>query len=346
MPNFGKIILTNAGINALVKAQAGNVLTFTKIKMGSGMLSGGIEELTDLVEVQLSADVIKKTITDQTCTVEANFTNEGLKTGFYWREIGLYVKDGSGNDALFGYANAGTSSDYIPATESEIYTKHVRIAVAVGAIENITIQNSGAYVDTITFNDSLGKKVDKEDGKGLSENDFTDEYKSKLDGIADGANKYVLPTATSSTLGGIKSGGAVTVQSDGTVSLNEHSHTADDITDLPQLLSNIQRIIGELQTKVEDDYVTKSDFDSATEDIINTLNGADAYFEEVRIELKNDITSLNTTLGTTNISNIGDGTVKGAILALYDLIQAVPTISSGTSEPSGGVDGDVYIMHE
>lgn len=49
----------------------------------------------------------------------------------------------------------------------------------------------------------LSGKVDKEDGKGLSANDFTAAYKTKLDGIATGANKYSLPTA-GSTLGGVK----------------------------------------------------------------------------------------------------------------------------------------------
>lgn len=56
------------------------------------------------------------------------------------------------------------------------------------------------------INTLLGKKVDKVDGKGLSTNDFTTAYKNKLDGIADGANKYVLPTASSTVLGGIKTG--------------------------------------------------------------------------------------------------------------------------------------------
>lgn len=56
------------------------------------------------------------------------------------------------------------------------------------------------------INTLLGKKVDKVNGKGLSTNDFTTAYKNKLDGIADGANKYVLPTASSTVLGGIKTG--------------------------------------------------------------------------------------------------------------------------------------------
>lgn len=46
----------------------------------------------------------------------------------------------------------------------------------------------------------LKKKVDIEDGKGLSTNDFTDAEKEKLEGL----ENYSLPTATDDTLGGIK----------------------------------------------------------------------------------------------------------------------------------------------
>ncbi len=40
---------------------------------------------------------------------------------------------------------------------------------------------------------ALDKKVDKEVGKGLSANDFTDELLTKLEGIEEGANKYSHP---------------------------------------------------------------------------------------------------------------------------------------------------------
>ncbi len=55
----------------------------------------------------------------------------------------------------------------------------------------------------------LANKVDKVTGKGLSTNDYTTTEKNKLSGIATGANKYVLPTA-SSTLGGVKTISTVT----------------------------------------------------------------------------------------------------------------------------------------
>ena len=49
--------------------------------------------------------------------------------------------------------------------------------------------------------------------------------KEKLDGIASGANKYTLPTATSSVLGGVKTGANIT-NSSGTISLTKANVTA------------------------------------------------------------------------------------------------------------------------
>lgn len=47
-------------------------------------------------------------------------------------------------------------------------------------------------------------KVDKVAGKGLSTNDYTTNEKNKLAGIAEGANNYTLPDATTSVKGGVK----------------------------------------------------------------------------------------------------------------------------------------------
>lgn len=64
----------------------------------------------------------------------------------------------------------------------------------------------------------------KEAGKGLSTNDYTTTEKSKLAGIDPGANKYTLPTASASTLGGVKTGSNIT-NSDGTISVTKKNVT-------------------------------------------------------------------------------------------------------------------------
>lgn len=68
-------------------------------------------------------------------------------------------------------------------------------------------------------------KVDKVEGKELSSNDFTDAYKTKLDGIAAQANKYVLPTATAKIIGGVKVGVNISY-SNGTISLSKANVTS------------------------------------------------------------------------------------------------------------------------
>lgn len=55
------------------------------------------------------------------------------------------------------------------------------------------------YAKTTDVNTALSGKVDKVRGKGLSTNDFTAGYKSKLDGIADGANKTIVDSSFSAS---------------------------------------------------------------------------------------------------------------------------------------------------
>ncbi len=56
---------------------------------------------------------------------------------------------------------------------------------------------------------SIGGKVDKVSGKGLSTNDFTTALKTKLEGLSN----YTLPAATASALGGVKVGSGLAVSS-------------------------------------------------------------------------------------------------------------------------------------
>lgn len=81
------------------------------------------------------------------------------------------------------------------------------------------------YATSASVSSQMNTKVDKVDGKGLSTNDFTSAEKTKLAGIATGANKYTLPTATSSTLGGVKTGSNIT-NSSGVISISSSNVTS------------------------------------------------------------------------------------------------------------------------
>ena len=91
---------------------------------------------------------------------------------------------------------------------------------------------------------SIATKVDKESGKGLSTNDYTTAEKTKLSGIAEGANKYTLPSAGTS-LGGVKSGGDVTI-SNGVITVNDDSHA--------HVIANVDGLQDALDGKSDDGH--------------------------------------------------------------------------------------------
>lgn len=65
------------------------------------------------------------------------------------------------------------------------------------AANKVKYYNGTKWVDSVSteeMNTALGDKVDKVSGKQLSTNDFSNDYKSKVDGIASGAQVNVVET--------------------------------------------------------------------------------------------------------------------------------------------------------
>ena len=114
--------------------------------------------------------------------------------------------------------------------------------------------------------------------------------KTKLDGIAEGANNYTLPSAGTS-LGGVKTGGDVTISS-GVITVNDDSHN--------HVISNIDGLQTALNGKAasghnhDDNYYTETEIDTLLEGKANTSHA----------HAISDITNLQTTLnGKANTSH-------------------------------------------
>lgn len=115
--------------------------------------------------------------------------------------------------------------------------------------ETTTTVDLSGYVKTTTLTTELSKKVDKVAGKQLSTNDYTTAEKTKLSGIAEGANKYVHPTSAA----GAKAAGLYKITTDA----NGHVTAATVVakTDITAL-----------------GIPANSDFVEITEDFINSLS--------------------------------------------------------------------------
>lgn len=111
-------------------------------------------------------------------------------------------------------------------TAVKLATARKIAGVAFDGTADITIPagNVGAFTKEETNTTFLSKAdaattyVAITPGKDLSDNNFTTELLTKLNGIEEGANKYVLPQASSTTLGGVTVGSNITVKT-GTISL-------------------------------------------------------------------------------------------------------------------------------
>ena len=124
----------------------------------------------------------------------------------------------------------GLTDDFQEMTE--------QLTNVLGEVETCLSELDATKADVATVNTALDGKVDKVDGKGLSTNDYTTTEKTKLGGIEAGANKYILPAATPSALGGVKSGGDVTINNDGVITVNDdsHNHTIANVDGLQTAL--------------------------------------------------------------------------------------------------------------
>lgn len=109
------------------------------------------------------------------------------------------------------------------AINKEIQDRKEAIATAIAN----EVERATGVEETLNSNITQlqAQKVDKVEGKGLSTNDYTTPEKNKLATIEAEANKYVLPAATASALGGVKIGSNITLANGGTISITKANVT-------------------------------------------------------------------------------------------------------------------------
>lgn len=124
------------------------------------------------------------------------------------------------------------------AIATEVSDRNAAILVETNRAKGAESANATAIANEVeratgveeTLNSNITQlqtqKVDKVEGKGLSTNDYTTPEKNKLAAIEAEANKYVLPAATASALGGVKIGSNITLANGGTISITKANVTS------------------------------------------------------------------------------------------------------------------------
>lgn len=177
-------------------------------------------------------------------------------------------------------------------------------------------------------------KVDKVEGKQLSTNDYSNEEKTKLAGIAAGANNYTLPSATASVLGGVTVGTNVDV-SGGKISV------ADATTNKKGVVQLSSATNGTSNTKAATEAAVKAAYDLANgkQSPATSLAGygiADAY---TKTEVDAKISSVYKPAGSAAFASLPTP-AEDVLGNVYNVTDAFTTTAdfvegAGSKYPSG-----------
>lgn len=135
----------------LVQAQNGHTLTFTKGKLGSGVLtdSDDITKFTDLKAPKMELPVVKKDDSQkEKIALTFNTSNTELNEGFVSRELGVFAKLDDGAETLYAYSNAGNDYDYIPNKDTPTDENRIVVNLIVSSSANISVQIDKSIVYT------------------------------------------------------------------------------------------------------------------------------------------------------------------------------------------------------
>lgn len=220
-----------------------------------------------------------------------------------------------------------------------------------------------AISDITELKTTLDNKVEKVSGKSLSTNDFTNDYKTKLDGLTN----YSLPIASVSTLGGVKVGAGLTINN-GVLSATGGG-TADsvdwsNVQNKPTKLSEFKNDTNFITNNALTNYALKTSIPTKT----SSLTNDSGYLTEEDLPKVKDGTTFTPSVSDTGVlswTNDGekanpksvnikgpkgdkgdkgeDGTgvtILGSYSSLSELQTAHPTGNSGDSYL---INGNLYV---
>lgn len=238
-------------------------------------------------------DVVVLTGTNGTNKVSysASHANSGVTAGTY-KSVTVNAK---------GHVTGGTNPNSLSGYGiTDAYTK-TQVDSTVSNLEDaIAGKSATGHGHAISDVTNLQSTLDSKAASGHTHSAATTSAagfmsaadKTKLNGIATGANKYTLPVANSSSIGGVKSGTDISVDSSGNVSVNNdsHTHSASTITSVNASVITGVLSSSQLPSYVDDvieGYLSSSKF-------YKTKNSDGTYSTEITGEAGKIYTDLNT----------------------------------------------------
>ena len=148
MAEWSNAIMTDVGADLQAKVNAGKTkLTFTKIKVGSGVNATNPLALTDVISSKWETTNFVVKQEGKIVSVDTFITNTGTHEAFRMSEIGLFAQDPDKGEVLYAYLT-DPEPDRMPAEGgSVVVSQELTIGMVFSNTGNVSLTvNMGALV--------------------------------------------------------------------------------------------------------------------------------------------------------------------------------------------------------
>ena len=137
--------ITKKGREYLAKIQAENKpINFAKIKIGDGRLDNydNPAELEHLINQKVEKGILTLNQEHDTAILTTNIDNVSLRTGYYPREIGVFVND-NGQEIMYYYMNDGDETSWIPPETDGPFKIELKLNLIASNAQSIIVEGVG-----------------------------------------------------------------------------------------------------------------------------------------------------------------------------------------------------------
>ena len=149
MAEWSNATMTDVGADLQAKVNAGKTkLTFTKIKVGSGVNATNPLALTDVISSKWETTNFVVKQEGKIVSVDTFITNNGITEAFRMSEIGLFAQDPDKGEVLYAYLT-DPEPDRMPAEGgSVVVSQELNIGMIFSNTGNVSLTvNMGALVN-------------------------------------------------------------------------------------------------------------------------------------------------------------------------------------------------------
>ena len=137
--------ITKKGREYLAKIQAENKpINFVKIKIGDGRLDNydNPAELEHLINQKVEKGILTLNQEHDTVILTTNIDNVSLRTGYYPREIGVFIND-NGQEIMYYYMNDGDETSWIPPETDGPFKIELKLNLIASNAQSIIVEGVG-----------------------------------------------------------------------------------------------------------------------------------------------------------------------------------------------------------